>query len=322
MVVSAALWHDPLVFAVLPVLMVAACRGGVRSVGIAGLGVAFAAYWATVTGRADHLTPAAGLGDSLVEVQLFVAVTLVAALALAAEVCDGRRTARELGEVERERGLAELAALDAADAERRRIAREIHDIVGHALNVVLLQAGAARRSLGRDAVLTGNLLTSIEAVGRDAFEDLDVAIGLADRVPDVADRRGIGDVPELVAMLHRAGVAVELDLARRTPDRLDARRLVRLPHRPGVAHQRAQARAPGPDVGEHRLRAGPRPPVDRRRRLLAVPAVPAVPAGSPGRGLIGIRERTSHLGGHIESGPQPDGGYTVVALLPFHGRRA
>src|SRR5207237_5733303 len=64
--------------------------------------------------------------------------------------------------------ISEFAATNAADLERRRIAQETHDIVGHALNVMLLQAGAARRVIDEDTDRTRELLRSLEAVGRDA----------------------------------------------------------------------------------------------------------------------------------------------------------
>jgi signal transduction histidine kinase len=311
----ALVWHHPLIFAVLPVLMVAALRGGLRSVTVVGFCVAFAANWAAVTGRANQLVAGVEVGDQLVQVQFFLAVTLVAALALAAEVSDGRRIGNRLTRSERSRGLAELAALSAADAERQRIAQEIHDIVGHALNVVLLQAGAARRSMGRNAAQARTLLESIETVARDAFGDLDAAIGLADRPADLTSQRGLDSLPELVATLRRAGVAVELDLrgARPTVSTLvdwSAYRIIQesltnvLKHAPQASARVCVAFEPD------------------RLRLSIVDdgGVPAPPDGG-GRGLIGLRERTTVLGGRLEYGPQAEGGFAVVASLPLQGPR-
>jgi signal transduction histidine kinase len=316
-IVPAALWHRPLIFAVLPVLIVAALRGGVRSVSIAGVGVAFAADWAAVTGRAVELVPAVSTDDQLVQVQLFLGVTLLAALVLAVEVDDRRRTERELREAEARQSRAELAAIQAAGGEQRRIAREVHDIVGHALNVILLQAAAARRSMNGDDPRVSNNLESIEAVGRDAFRDLDVALGLVDRSPDLGPGRGLSCVPDLIETMRRGGMSVHLDITGVRPVLTtivdwSAYRIVQesltnvVKHAPG-AHTRVTI-AYGPD----------------RVRLEVVDdgtdTAPAK-AGRTGRGLIGIRERASVLGGEITFGPVPTGGFAVLASLPFAGDR-
>jgi signal transduction histidine kinase len=78
-----------------------------------------------------------------------------------------------------EREAARLALRDRVVAdERAHIARELHDLVGHSLNVMLVQAGAARRVLDRDPQQTRELLTSLESTGREAFEELDRVLGL------------------------------------------------------------------------------------------------------------------------------------------------
>ena len=78
---------------------------------------------------------------------------------------------------EREAGRLALRDRVVAD-ERAHIARELHDLVGHSLNVMLVQAGAARRVLDRDPQQTRALLTSLESTGREAFEELDRVLGL------------------------------------------------------------------------------------------------------------------------------------------------
>src|SRR4051812_15124526 len=173
-IVPAVLWHHPMLYAVLPVLMWAALRGGWRAVTLAGIGVAFAADWATVTGRVTDLLAAGSTTQQLTFVQLFIAVTLLAALALTDEVSDRRRAEHFERLAYTDRSQAERAAISAAGDERHRIARETHDIVGHALSVMLLQAGAARRVMSTDEAMSKELLESIEGVGREAFRDLDL----------------------------------------------------------------------------------------------------------------------------------------------------
>jgi signal transduction histidine kinase len=315
--VPALIWQQPLMFAVLPVLILAAVRGGVRAVSLSGVGVALAADWAAVTGRADELVIGGTVDEQLALVQLFLAVTLGGALTLAVEVHDRRRSERELREAEVKRVKANLIGIDAAIGERQRLAREVHDIVGHTLNVVLLQAGAARRSLTQDPDLTGDMLGSIETVGRDAFRDLDAALGLVEHTPDTSPNCGLAFVPDLVDTMHRAGLPVELEVLG-SPASIativdwSAYRIIQesltnvLKHAPR-AHARVMIRYEPAWV-----------------RLSVVDdggGVPAARSGSAGRGLIGIRERASILGGRVDAGPCPEGGYAVAARLPVDGAR-
>ena len=90
-ILPALLWEHPMLYAVLPVLIWAAFRGGVRAVSLAGVGVAFAADWAAVTGRASDLIARGTPGEQLLLVQLFLGVTLLAALTLAVEVAERHR---------------------------------------------------------------------------------------------------------------------------------------------------------------------------------------------------------------------------------------
>ena len=147
--------------------------------------------------------------DALVDTQLFIGFTILIALILAVEVAERVRVEHALLRAETERIEAKLAAMHAAAAERRRIAREIHDIVGHALNVMILSGAAARRVLDGDAPQAKELLSTVEEVGRDAFRDLDIALGLTDQTPDFAPLKGLADLDELVDRLARAGMRVD-----------------------------------------------------------------------------------------------------------------
>ena len=122
-----------------------------------------------------------------------------------------RRAAAELvrraEEAEARRQIELAAAL--AD-ERGRITREVHDIVGHALNVMMLQAGAGRRMLDRDPEASAAALATVEAVGREALGELDHVLGALD---DDADRRpppGIDDIDALADRFTDAGLPVRV----------------------------------------------------------------------------------------------------------------
>ncbi len=317
------LWDRPLLYAVLPVLMFAALRGGTRTVTLAGLGVAFAANWVAVHGRAHDLMGTADATAALVWVQVFLAVTLLAALAFAVEVGERLRGEQVLRETEASRVQAEFAAIAAAEGERRRIARETHDVVGHALNVMLLQTGAARRVLDTDPEKARDLLESIESTGRSAFGDLDVALGLVDRSPDLDPGRGLAMVPELIEVMRRAGVTVGLRIEgepRELSTLVDwsAYRIIQealtnvVKHAAGaradvtIAFTPDEVRLSVIDTGSGVTRNG----TNGRN-------------GSPrnGRGFVGMRERVAVLGGDVVTGPEPGAGFAVRVRLPDRGRR-
>ena len=211
-VVPTLVWHSSFAFAVLPVLMWAAWRAGPLGVGSAGLVVALGAEWLFVTGRANTLLVIGDGNRALIEIQLYIAVTLLAAHVLAIEISERVDAERRVRQSERARNRAVLVARDVADRERRRIARETHDIVGHALNVMLLTTAAARRTLESNTGQARALLENVEEVGREAFADLDVALGLIDQSRDIGPGNGIADLQELVDRVGRVGLPAELQI--------------------------------------------------------------------------------------------------------------
>jgi signal transduction histidine kinase len=311
-ILPALFWHHgSLAYIVLPVLMWAALRGGPLGVGISGLAVAFSADWVVLTDRANTLLAAGNRERSLIHLQLFLAVTLLAALAFAVEVAQRTRAERVLAEAEAARVREELAGLDAAANERRRIGREAHDIFGHALNIMILSAGAARRVLDADPHAAQELLVTAEEVGRDAFRDLDAALGLVDQSPDLAPQRGLADLDELVARLTRAGLDVECNIEgqRRVLPRLvdwSAYRIIQesltnVVKHCASAHTRIDiAFAPS---SVHLSIADDGPGLVNGN-------------GRNGRGLVGMRERVAVLGGRIETGPVAGKGFRVNVELP------
>jgi signal transduction histidine kinase len=311
------LWiHDSFAFAVLPVLMWAAIRGGPLGVGMSGFTVGFGASWVVATGNATSLMSARGSEAALVDTQLFIGVTILAALTLAVEAAERTRAERRLLRAETERVGAELSAMEAAATERRRIARETHDIVGHALNVMILSAAAARRVLHRDPQQATELLATVEDVGRDAFRDLDVALGLTDRSPDFIPLKGLADLEELVRRLVRAGMQVDYRVEgspRPLPKLVD-----------GSAFRIIQESLT--NVAKHAVNAHTHVYVRYEPTTLVLEVSDladrpdVVPArdrrGGAPRGLVGMRERVSVLGGRIEAGPV-ESGYLVTAELPL-----
>ncbi|MFB6893432.1 sensor histidine kinase [Kitasatospora sp. NPDC056327] len=200
--------------------------------------------------------------------------------------------------------------------ERARLARELHDSVGHTLNVVLVQAGAARRLLDREPERTRELLSGMEHTGREALDDLDRVLGLlrrgaADGDPEgAAPQPGIADLERLADRLGQAGLLVRTRVdqaARRVPRSLDvsAYRVVQEALTNTVKHAGARSVEVTVRCAGGRLRVEVR---DDGR---------GAPAGYvPGRGLLGVAERVSVLGGRVEHGPGESGGFRLRAELP------
>jgi signal transduction histidine kinase len=210
----------------------------------------------------------------------------------------------------------EARAREAVANERARLARELHDSVGHALNVIVLHAGGARRVLETKPALAGEALDSIETAGRQALGDIERMLGIlrtSDDEESYHAQPGLGRIDDLLARVREAGLPVELRVQgtpRQLPSSLDlsAYRIVQealtntLKHA-GKAHSLVTLM-----WGEEELDIEV---VDDGRGA----AAPASPGG--GRGLVGIRERVLLFGGELYVGVRPEGGFGVWARLPY-----
>jgi signal transduction histidine kinase len=215
------------------------------------------------------------------------------------------------------RELAQRALL----VERRRIARDVHDFVGHGLAAVMLQVTSARHVLHRDAAAAEEALRSAEEVGRRSMRELrrTVALLRSDDEAAVAPVASASEIPALVEDARAGGLAVEL---RMRGDRT--------------------AIAPGVGVALYRIvqeaLANAARHAPRARTVLALdvgeghvsltaettgPTV-AAPTGEARRasyGLIGMHERAAALGGELTAGPTPEG-WLVACTLPLEANDA
>ncbi|MBE2319042.1 hypothetical protein DVA67_023915 [Solirubrobacter sp. CPCC 204708] len=224
---------------------------------------------------------------------------------LAAELHEATVRLAEAGEDERR-----LAAVD----ERRRIAREMHDVVAHSISVMVVQAGGARRILERDAGRAVEAATRIERTGREALGEMRHLLGM---LSDGADRAALAPQPtlaeigELVARARAAGLPAALDVrGERRPLSagldLAAYRIVQegltnaMKHAPGAVTTVTVSWAPHDLALEIRNAAG------------------AAATKSGGHGLTGMAERVRIYGGELQAGPAEDG-WCVSARLPLAG---
>jgi signal transduction histidine kinase len=226
-----------------------------------------------------------------------------------------QRTAamRELAtELEAER---EARARDAVLAERGRIARELHDIVAHAISVIAVQADAAGRLLRHDPTRAQEPLAAVQATARSALAEMRQLVGLlregdSQEVP-LEPQPGLAELEPLIEDARQFGLPVELEidgLTRPLGSTVDlaAYRIVQ----EALTNVRKHA---GPAQARVRIRYEP----DGLDIEILDNGRGGDPTRNGGHGLIGIRERVGLLGGRLEAGPRVDGGFAVRARLPL-----
>jgi signal transduction histidine kinase len=213
--------------------------------------------------------------------------------------------------LERER---EANARMAAAEERVRLARELHDVVGHSVSVMVVQAGAERLAIGEERPETREALLAIERTGREALAEMSRLLGLLRKEGEglaLAPRPSLAQVDALVQTVRDAGVPVRLS----------------------VEGERSSL-PPGIDVSAYRIlqealtnvlkHAGPAEAsvvVRYGVREVEVEVTDdgrGAPAGNgAGYGLAGMRERVQLHGGTLEAGRASGGGFVVKARLPL-----
>jgi signal transduction histidine kinase len=227
-----------------------------------------------------------------------------------------RQLATELDAARRQ--LAEQALL----AERRRIARDVHDFVGHGLAAVMLQVTSARHVLRRDREAAEEALRAAEEVGRRSMQELRRTVALLRRDDEAAVAPPVpnsSDIPALVDHARAGGLAVELltrgDLARLAPGVGLALYRISQEALANAARHAPHART----VLEIEVAAG-------RASLVAETTGPTVSgtAAEPQRphyGLVGMRERAIALGGELAAGPTREG-WRLSCQLPLEANEA
>ncbi|GAB3271639.1 hypothetical protein GCM10027449_07600 [Sinomonas notoginsengisoli] len=202
------------------------------------------------------------------------------------------------------------------ELERTRISRELHDVVAHAVSVMVVQAGAAQSVLDTDRARAQKALTAVQDTGREALLELRTMLSTLrpeDGVPALAPQPGLADVPALVARVREGGLAVRVETEGQpralTPAAdLAAYRVVQESLTNVVKHAEATAARIAYRYGRENL------VIDIEDDGAAHPAASRT-AGS-GLGLTGMRERIELCGGTLEAGPMPGRGFRVRASLP------
>jgi len=250
---------------------------------------------------------------------LYGAVVLLAAVFLGEAVRNRRAYVAELRDrAERAERTREDEARRRVDEERMRIARELHDVVSHSIGVISVQAGVAAHLLERRPDKAGEALATIRQASDEALDELHAMLGVL-RQPDghapLAPAPGLAQLDALVAMAEGAGLRVEVDAggAANLPPAVDLAcyRIVQESLTNVVRHAGASS-------------ATVTVAADGDTLLVEVtddgPGAPGAGNGNGTRqGIVGMRERARALGGTLEAGPRPEGGFRVSARLPTAG---
>lgn len=258
----------------------------------------------------------------------------LAVAVIAGEVQRGRRDYVEAVErraLEAERTREEEARRRATE-ERLRIARDLHDVLGHHLSTISVQAGVALHLLDRQPGSARTALEAINTASKEALGDLRATLGLLRQVDEPQPRQpatGLGSLDELLATTRAAGVEVALEIRgepRELPSTVDlaAFRIIQEALTNVIRHAGARvARLViefSPDAVEIGIEneGGPEAGTKRDAEPSGASAAAATPPAT-GHGLIGMRERATALGGAFRGGPRASGGFEVHVRLPLRG---
>ncbi|WP_240801946.1 sensor histidine kinase [Streptomyces sp. A1136] len=247
----------------------------------------------------------------------FLAPVLFSLAVVLGSTVRGRRTARI--------DLAEQAALTTVERaqrtlleERGRIARELHDVVAHHMSVISIQAQVAPHLTGNPPELAANL-AGIRQNALDALTELRRMLGVL-RSDDTDNPHGpqptLDDLDALVANVRGTGLNVTTEIPNRPVQPLDPGAQLALYRIAQEALSNCLRHAPGTHV---HLRLAHTDDALELDITNTASTTPAPPSPGSGHGLLGMRERTTMLGGHLTAGPEDTGGYRVSARIPLNG---
>jgi signal transduction histidine kinase len=276
-----------------------------RAQAIAGLAIAEGALAVVV-----HNDPRSSLGNFVVATIIFTIVWTIA-FGVGRKSMEADEAKERAARAERER---EERARAAVAEERARIARELHDVVGHSVSVMTVQASGVRRLLLPEQEREREALLVVERTGREALAEMRRMVGVLRRpeeAPALAPQPSLEYLGRLVEQAREAGLPVDLRIegdAVQLPAGVDltAYRLVQ----EGLTNAIKHAQATRADVlvtyrdGEIEVTVS-----DNGRGVGN--------GDGGGHGLVGMRERVSVYGGELDAGPQPNGGYRLRARLPL-----
>jgi len=242
-------------------------------------------------------------------------------IALGTSVALGRAGRLRVDLAEARAQAAEEAARRRSSDERLRVARELHDIIGHSLGTIAVQAGVGRHLMATEPGRAADALDSIARISRSSLDEVRAVVAtLREGEPSYHPAPGLADLPDLVETARLAGLTVELTL----PDDVEE-----VPRQAGVAVYRITREALT-NVVRHAHASAASVRVAHRDGRVEV-AIRDDGSGSgaesrvaprTGHGITGMRERAEALGGSLSAGPVAGGGFLVTASLPVGSGRS
>jgi signal transduction histidine kinase len=279
-----------------------------RSQSVSGLAIGVGAAAIVV-----HNDPDQGWGDFFFISLLFTIVWL-AGNALGAKLTQYKQAEERAARLERER---EDRARAAVAEERARIARELHDVVGHSVSVMTVQASGVRRLLLPEQEREREALLIVEQTGREALAEMRRLVDVLRRpeeAPALAPQPSLQHLDKLVDQVRESGLNVELKVegeVAKLPASVDlaAYRLVQ----EGLTNTLKHAQA-------HRAEVLVRYGNGQVEVVVADDGNGTGGGTGGGHGLVGLRERIAVAGGELDAGPRTGGGFQVRARLPMNGK--
>jgi signal transduction histidine kinase len=286
--------------------------GSVRDAGQARAGLAIVVLCAVVlmVNNPDHTD------SDLVLLPAVFGVAWLAGHTLRGRTFEAEAAEQRAAYAERER---ESAARLAVAEERARIARELHDVIAHAMSVMVLQVGAVRHRLPGDLEEDVSALQGVEDTGRSALGEMRRLLGALrrdDEDPELSPQPGLGRLDPLLEQVRRAGLPVSLEIHGEPaplPHALDlsAYRIVQ----EGLTNALKHAHAGRAEVVVTYA-------ADEVRIEVRDDGHGAPEGDGMGHGLIGIRERVKIYGGDMTAGRENGGGFVLRTRLPLRSERA
>jgi len=215
--------------------------------------------------------------------------------------------------------LAEVAREEEArlrvQEERIRIARELHDIVGHSLSIINVQAGVAAHVISDQPEAAGKALEAIQEASHQALEELRMTIGVlrsgTEHDDGLAPSPRLDDLERLISSFREAGLPVEFHRAKERPEmgpgrelavyRIVQEALTNVVRHGGSGQAGVSLVFPPGEVSIEIVNDGE----------------PVGAAQGMGQGLVGMRERVAALAGTVDARPRPEGGFRVHARFPI-----
>jgi signal transduction histidine kinase len=257
--------------------------------------------------------------------EILIPAEVVAAVSIGVAVGNRRAYLRAVEErADQAERTREEEAARRVDAERLRIARELHDAVAHTLSMINVQAGAAAHVAREHPEQAAAALEAIRLASKEGLREMRSIVNVlrqSDEAEGTQPAPGLAMLDDLVATTNRAGLRTTLRIDG-TPRRLAATvdlaayRIIQESLTNTIRHAGQASATVSLAWGNDRLGLEIR---DTGRGVAANGGAPDVSVPGAGHGIVGMRERALAVGGTCEAGSSPDGGFAVHAELPLDG---